>query len=179
GYWLPNDPRGSTPTEVRVELIHDLGDIYYSRKLVQPSSKEIREFHKNAHDILKHPVLTFDDDEIVFLGKVFGDAITEKDYICYACALMPDHVHLLIRRHRDNAEAMIALFQDKSRAALIDAGKRSPTHPVWTKGPGWKSFINTRKQFEKEIDYIRRNPVKIGRPEQSWDFVQPYDGWLP
>src|SRR5207253_1635434 len=96
-----------------------------------------------------------------------------------ACAVMPDHVHLLIRRHRDKAELMIERFQERTRTALIEAGLRTPTHPVWTKGPGWKGFLNTRRDFERDIEYIRLNPVKIGRPEQIWDFVKPYDGWLP
>jgi REP element-mobilizing transposase RayT len=179
GYWLPNDPRGSTSTEVRVEPIETLGEIHHGRKAVQPSSKEIRAFYQKAHDVLKHPVLTFDEDEIVLLGKAFGETITENDYTCYACAVMPDHVHLLIRRHRDKAEAMIALFQEKGRAALIAAEKRSPVQPIWTDGPGWKTFVNSRRQFEAEIVYIRQNPVKIGRAVQMWDFVKEYDGWMP
>jgi REP element-mobilizing transposase RayT len=179
GYWLPNDPRGSTSKEIRVEPLQDLGELHYGRKQIQPSCREIREFHKKAHDILKHPVLTFDDDEIALLGKTFGDVIDEKGYTCYACAIMPDHVHMLIRRNRDMAEEMIAWFQEKGRTALIAADRCSAVQPVWTDGPGWKTFINSRQQFENEIVYIRQNPVKIGRPEQLWDFVRKYDGWMP
>ena len=179
GYWLPNDPRGSTSTEVRVEPIEALGEIHSGRKAVQPSSKEIRAFYQKAHDVLKHPVLTFDEDEIALLGKAFGGVIADQGYTCYACAIMPDHVHLLIRRHRDKAETMIALFQEKGRAALIAAEKRTPVQPIWTDGPGWKTFINSRRQFEAEIVYIRQNPVKIGRAVQVWDFVKEYDGWMP
>jgi REP element-mobilizing transposase RayT len=146
---------------------------------VQPSSARLREFFEQSRDILKHPVLTFDDDEIAMVGKTIGEVVAERGYTCYACAVMPDHVHLLIRRHRDKAEQMIEHFQAATRATLIDAGKRSPTHPVWTAGPGWKTFINTRSDFEREIEYIRQNPVKIGRPEQTWEFVQPYKGWMP
>ena len=29
----------------------------------------------------------------------------ERNYTCYGCAIMPDHVHLLIRKHRDQAES--------------------------------------------------------------------------
>ncbi len=179
GYWLPNDPRGSTSKDVRVEPIQELGEIHYGRKAMQPSSAEIREFHSEAREVLKHPVLTFDDDEISLVGNGLGEVIAEKGYTCYACAVMPDHVHLLIRRHRDKAEAMIAHFQDVTPSAMIVAEKRKPTHPVWTKGPGWKKFINSRRQFENEVKYIRQNPIKIGRPEQMWDFVQQYDGWMP
>src|SRR5438105_4144385 len=117
GYWLPNDPRGSTSLEVRVEPIKSLGDIHQGRKAIQPSSKELREFFRQAHDVLAHPVLPFDDDEIVLIGKTIGVAIAEQGYTCYACAVMPDHVHLLIRRHRDKAEQMVDFFQEDTRTA--------------------------------------------------------------
>lgn len=179
GYWLPNDPRGSTSREIRVEALKNLGDIHYGRKETQPTTQEIREFQREAQTLLKHPVLTFDDDDILLIGRVLGEVIGEKGYTCYACAVMPDHVHILIRRHRDKAEEMIAHFQELSRTALIAAERRNSSHPVWTDGPGWKTFINTSRQFENEIQYIEQNPTKLGRPVQVWDFVQKYDGWMP
>jgi REP element-mobilizing transposase RayT len=179
GYWLPNDPLGSTSLEIRVEAIKPLGDIHYGRKIVQPSSAELRAFFEQAQEVLAHPVLTFDDEEINLVGKMIGEEIAARGYTCYACTVMPDHVHLLIRRHRDKAEQMIECFQAKTRAALIEQGKRAITHPVWAAGPGWKGFINMRADFEREIIYIRQNPEKIGKPEQKWPFVKKYDGWLP
>lgn len=179
GYWLPNDPRGSTSKEIRVEAIKPLGELHYGRKNVQPSSAEIRQFQEQARAVLHFRVLTFDHVDVAFLANVFGKEIANRGYTCYACAIMPDHVHMLIRRHRDKAEAMIEHFQDASRAALYEAGKREAPHPVWTDGPGWKGFLNTRGDFERDIEYIRRNPLKIGWPEQKWEFVKPYNGWMP
>src|SRR5438128_2396836 len=141
GWWLPNDPRGSSSHEIRVEKIEPLGDLHYGRKECQPKSAELRRFYDQARDLLKHPLLTFDDDDILMIGKSFDEVIGERGYTCYACAIMPEHVHLLIRRHRDKAEEMIECFQTESREALIAAGKRSMTHPVWG-GPGWKVFLN-------------------------------------
>jgi REP element-mobilizing transposase RayT len=91
---------------------------------------------------------------------------------------MPDHVHLLIRRHRDWAEDMIEHFQQASRADLIEAGKRPAEHPVWG-GPGWRVFLDTREGMERTARYIHDNPLKARRPEQRWEFVAPYNGWLP
>jgi REP element-mobilizing transposase RayT len=179
GYWLPNDPRGSTSTEIRVEPLGELGEIHYGRKPVQPTNKTIREFHKDAQQVLKHPVLTFSEEDVELLGHVFGEIIADRQYVCYACAVMPDHVHMLIRRHHDRAEDMIQRFQEISRTALIEARRRVETHPVWTKGPGWKTFVNTQQQFRNEISYIERTPDGIGRPRQMWDFVMAYDGWMP
>jgi REP element-mobilizing transposase RayT len=91
---------------------------------------------------------------------------------------MPEHVHLIIRRHKDNAEDMIAKFQKATRDALIEAGKRSVTHPVWG-GPGWKVFLNNPPQIRGCVRYVDENPEKAGRPAQPWEFVTKYDGWMP
>ena len=99
-------------------------------------------------------------------------------YTCYACAIMPDRVHLLIRKHRDKAEQMIEHFQDASREAIVEAGLRDRDHPVWG-GPGWKVFLETREDIERVVRYIEENPIRARRPKQTWDFVIRYDGWLP
>lgn len=178
GWWLPNDPRGSSSHEIRVERIADLGDLHHGRKAVQPLPVELREFYAKAQAVLKHELLTLSDPGIQVVGDSFARAIREAKYTCYACAIMPDHVHALIRRHRDKAEVMIERLQIESRAALIEAGLRPPEHPVWG-GPGWKRFLNTREDIERIVRYIKMNPIKARRPAQRWSFVTPYDGWLP
>ena len=179
GYWLPNDPRGSTSSEVRIASIKALGPLHYGRKKQQPPSATIQEFHEKVRAVLAHSVLTMDDDAILQIGEIIGREIAAKEYVCHACAVMPDHVHILIRRHHDRAEDVVAHFQETTRTGLIESGKRSPTHPVWTKGPGWKGFLNTVRDFERTIQYVRCNPLEIGRAEQVWGFVTSYDGWLP
>src|SRR5207302_11457109 len=106
-----------------------------------------------------------------------GQTVREHGYTCYACAIMPDHIHLVIRRHRDWAEQMLSFLQDNSRAALITAGRRAPDHPVWG-GPGWKVFLSTPEEIRRCIEYVRNNPIRAGRPAQHWDFVKEYDGWV-
>jgi REP element-mobilizing transposase RayT len=93
---------------------------------------------------------------------------------------MPDHVHLVIRKHRDQAEDMIAHFQEATRALIRGNpnGQHGPEHPVWG-GPGWKVFLNSQDDIRRTIYYVEQNPVKMGRPVQAWHFVKPYDGWLP
>jgi REP element-mobilizing transposase RayT len=178
GWWLPTDPRGSSSHEIRVEQLKHLGELHHGRKVEQPASAEIRRFYAQAEELLRHPLLTFSDKEIALVGDSFGQVIDANGYTCYAAAILPDHVHLLIRRHRDKAEQMIEQLQAASRDELIRADRRAPTHPVWG-GPGWKVFLNARRDFERVIKYIRENPRKAGLAEQSWPFVKEYDGWMP
>jgi REP element-mobilizing transposase RayT len=163
GYWLPNDPRGSTSKELRVEPIAALGEHHFGRKQQQPAARALRQFLQSVSETLAHAVRPLDDDDVAMVGAPLGAQVEDSGYVCYACAVMPDHVHILIRRHKDRAEDMIAHLQQKAKASLIESGKRPVNHPVWTDGAGWKTFINSRRQFEAEIEYIRRNPLKFGR----------------
>ena len=178
GTWLPNDPRGSSSHEIHVPVIAELGELYHGRKRIQPARSEIREFYANAEMVLKHERLFLTDDEIHFVGERIEQTIRTRNYTCYGCAIMPEHVHLLIRKHRDKAEQMIDYFQKDSREKLIEAKRRAPDHPVWG-GPGGTVFLHTREDMERIALYIRQNPIKAGRPEQNWSFVRIYDGWLP
>ena len=178
GWWLPNDPRGSSSHEIRVERIADLGELHQGRKAVQPHSSELRRFYDQARGALKHPLLIFASSDFARIAEAFTAVVSEQKYTCYACAIMPDHVHALIRRHRDKAEEMIVKLQARSRQRLIEATVRSVDHPVWG-GPGWKVFLETREDMERIVEYIRKNPIKAGLPEQKWAFVKEYDGWLP
>lgn len=178
GWWLPNDPRGSSSHDIRVERIAELGDLHHGRKAVQPPGAEIREFYDRARDVLRHELLRFAPADVAVLAAAFRETIQRERYTCYACAIMGDHVHGLIRKHKHHAETMIENLQAASRAALIDAGCRPPEHPVWG-GPGWKVFLSTRDDMWRIVRYIEQNPIKAGRPAQTWDFVTPYDGWLP
>ena len=178
GWWLPNDPRGSSSHEIRVERIAALGDLHEGRKPIQPVPAELRRFHHIASGVLTHPLLLLTDQEIDLVGQALGVAVQDRGWTCYACAILPDHIHLLIRRHRDKAETMIDYFQDVSRQALIVEKLRPASHPVWG-GPGWKVYKSTRREMEQAVKYIEDNPVKARRPRQKWSFVRKYDGWMP
>jgi len=176
GCWLPNDPRGSSSNFVWSDVIFELGDLHEGRKRVQPSSSAIREFYSAAQGKLKHELLTFGRDEIAITARAIAQVVEEQRYTCYACALMPDHVHLVIRKHKHQAEEMIQHIQVGTRNELLRAGLRNHEHPVWG-GPGWKVFLDTPDDIRRTIRYVEMNPVKIGKLKQNWSFVKKYDGW--
>ncbi len=178
GYWLPNDPRGSMSLEIRNPVIANLGDIHYGRKKIQPVGRMLRDFHDATRRVLLHEPLDFAADEVLAIAASFAEVIRERSYTCYACAIMPDHIHILIRKHRDVAETMIESLQKKSREAVVNLRQRAAEHPVWG-GPGWKVYLDTRDDIVRTVQYIDNNPRKDGLPPQAWPFVTKYDGWLP
>jgi REP element-mobilizing transposase RayT len=163
GYWLPNDPRGSMSSLIRDNQIAQLGPSHFERKTVQPAKNEMRAFRDQSAKVLKHELRDLSPNEVTRVATSLGDEIRERGYTCYACAIMPDHVHLLIRKHRHTAETMVAELQRASRMAVLDVGERLLEHPVWG-GPGWKVFLRTRDDIERVVRYIARNPEKAKLP---------------
>ena len=176
GWWLPNDPRGSTSHFVESDVIFELGNLHHGRKKVQPAGSVIRAFYEQAATRLKHELLTFGASEVRLISQAFAEVCEREAYTCYACAIMPDHVHVLIRKHKHLAEQMILNLQDHSRMTLRNANLRPDDHPVWG-GSGWKVFLDHPEDIERTIRYIEDNPIKLCLPRQQWPFVRPYDGW--
>ena len=176
GGWLPNDPRGSFSREIGSEKISQLGNPHYGRRRKQPTRQIVNEFQSEARQVLKYPLLKFTQQQFEIIADGFSDAIRMHSYTCYACAILPNHVHLLIRKHRHKAEQMIEILQEASRLRISRARIADPDHPIWTVG-GWKAFLHHPDAIRRVIRYIENNPAKERLPMQHWDFVQPYDGW--
>jgi REP element-mobilizing transposase RayT len=176
GHWLPNDPRGSGSRIVLNAQIAALGEIHYGRKSVQPPRPDVRAFQHQAQQVLSYPVLQFDQLDIPIIADAIAEVVAERRYTCYACAIMPDHVHILIRKHHDLGEEMIEYLQNRSRDRFCERDVCDSSHPVWTDG-GWRRYLFTPEQIVGVIKYIEANPLEIGWPRQQWTFVTPYDGW--
>jgi len=176
GTWLPNDPRGSGSREVISAELVDLGELHYGRRKTQSRRKVVREFYDCAEPKLLFQVVRFTPQQFGDVAKTFGDVIRQCGYTCYASAIMPDHLHLVIRKHRELAETMIEKLQSITRECLGRLTSASPEHPIWTDG-GWKRFLNSPRAVRDAIRYVENNPLEIGLPRQSWPFVKEYDDW--
>ena len=61
GWWLPNDPRGSSSQTVGRDVIAELGELHRGRRRVQPPSPAIREFYTRAEGVLYRGCLSYSD----------------------------------------------------------------------------------------------------------------------
>jgi hypothetical protein len=89
---------------------------------------------------------------------------------------MPDHVHVLLRKHKHPAETMIVALKEGSRNHLIAGQFRPLGHPTWTEG-GWKVFLEHPDEVRRTTRYIEENPLPLGEEIQIWPFVTKHDGW--
>ena len=176
GTWLPNDPRGSGSRSVVASWLAPLGAVHFGRKAVQPRRSIVQDFYGRASGLLQQPVIRFDAAQREVIAAAFAEVVRATPYMCYACAVMPDHVHLVIRKHRRNAEEMIDDLQCASRSRLSAESLIPPVHPAWTNG-GWKRYLDTPERIRRTVQYVEGNPAKEGLAPQTWPFVDAYDGW--
>jgi REP element-mobilizing transposase RayT len=178
GHWLPNDLRGSGSAELHDEKFAQLGPIYHGRKPAreQPSRKELREFHRQAEPLLNFPRFWIDDAKRQAVGNAISEVVADRKYTVWACAILSNHVHMVIRRHRDDALAMWRAVADASCRTLREFSDVGCNHPVWSTRP-YKVFFRTPDEVCGRIAYVISNPEKEGLSAQRYDFVQSYNNW--
>ncbi|MFT3785186.1 MAG: hypothetical protein QM770_03350 [Tepidisphaeraceae bacterium] len=172
GHWFPNDIRGSGSIEVRKGELRDLGPIHHGRKRVQPPREDLRAFFREAEPKLDHAVIWFDEAMRNVIGQSFGKTIRSRGYTCWACAVMPNHAHLVIRTHREHHDEIWTHLTEDAHDVLKTLRLIPDDHPVWAARP-YAVLMNTRPQILTRLGYVERNPTEARLPSQKWDFVVP------
>lgn len=178
GHWGVNDPRGSGSTDFYDRKFEPLGPINHGRKRVQPARAELKEYHRKHDELLNFPIFWIDDAKAQAISESIDEVIRIRGYTCYACAICSNHVHLVIRTHKDNATTMLANFEENIRQRLRFRfpNEISRHHPVISARP-FKVFLYTPDDVRGRIEYVEMNPVKERKPRQQWGFVKQYDGF--
>ncbi len=169
-WWLPNDPQGGSMSHcIASDVLKDLGGLHYGREAFNlllarfvSFTRTRRQTSSSATDVRSRTLL---GHRLRFRRRDRSGRLH-----LLTRAIMPDHVHILIRKHRDDAETMIINLQRLAHRVARVIGARDMTHPVWG-GPGGRCFSIRQTIFET-VTYIEKNSIKIGLPTQRWDFVK-------
>ena len=173
GHWLPNDIRGSGSDEIRNELLREFGEIHHGRKRVQPSKNDLRAFHRAVEPILEHEVIWFDERLRNLIGNTFGETASNLGYTIWACAVLRNHAHLVVKRHKHAYEVMWRSFAGAAGESLRVVADLPARHRVWGERP-FSRFLYTPDDIQRRIDYVNDNPEKEGLSAQNWGFVAKY-----
>src|SRR3972149_2995973 len=100
GHWLANDLRGSGSTELREQKFAPLGPIHEGRKPahLQPTRDDLRAFYRQAEPLLDFPRFWIDDAKRQAIGREVAEVIAERKYTVWACAILSNPAHPVIRR---------------------------------------------------------------------------------
>jgi len=185
GFWLPNDPRGSWSDFVRSWELLRYGratKVNHGRSVARvPHDRRARLEAKRA---LRYQPVRFTGEQAWCVAKGFEDYARRSGLIIHACAVLPDHAHLVVARHTCAVEQVARLLKQSAAVQLQHAGLHpfarhryaDRRHPSpWARGE-WKVFIVTDEHLRAAVRYVNDNPLKESLPRQHWSFVTPLDG---
>ncbi|MEI7835302.1 MAG: transposase [Planctomycetota bacterium] len=183
GFWLPNDPRGSWSEFVRSWDLFRFGPATKTteRRSVARKEHDIRA-RLAAKEALQYPPVKFTGLQALAVGRGMGEYAAKAHLAIWACAIVPDHVHMVVARHRLSVEQIVIQLKGAATRRLLEedihplsrfvpAGVRPPK--AFGKGQ-WKVFLNTPDDIARAISYVDNNPLRENLPAQSWSFVTSY-----
>ncbi|GAG43474.1 unnamed protein product, partial [marine sediment metagenome] len=135
GTWLPNDPRGSYSKEIYNQELALLGDIRYGRQNPQPDKERLRRFWTAAEPKLSRRPFFLDSATRPLVARAFGEVARRLGLVVRACAILNDHVHVVVMRSGHRIEYLVGQLKATATRALAQA----PT--PWARGC-WKVFLN-------------------------------------
>jgi REP element-mobilizing transposase RayT len=181
---LPNDPRGSWSDFVASWELARFGKATGGGPRRDVDRGQWARWRESARHALKYPTVTLTGQQAKSAGTGFAKAVATSGYTIWACSMLPEHVHLVIARHRYDVETIANLLKGAATKRL----KRDGLHPqaayqdkdgkfpsMWGEKE-WKVFLDSEEAIERAIRYVEENPIKEGKPRQTWTFVTPFRG---
>jgi REP element-mobilizing transposase RayT len=147
-------------------------------------STDQRRLLDEAKQCLHFPPVHLTDRQIDVVASGFEMAVARFGIAIWKCSILPEHVHMVLARHRYKVEQVVNLLKGEATKALKKAGchplgtyrlPNGKTPTPWAKKL-WKQFLDSHDAIVNAMRYVRENPEREGRPQQHWCFVTPYAG---
>ena len=183
GFWLPNDPRGSWS-----DFVGSWDLFRYGRATKTTERRSLahrqhdRDARKAAKSALKYPPVLFTGVQARAVARGFGGYLRHVNIPAWACAILPDHVHLVVGRSDMPVERLVIQLKGEATRQLELEG----IHPLaeWKQNAArvpkcfarglWKVFLEP-EDLPRAIRYVQENPLKEGKKKQEWKFVVPLE----
>lgn len=176
GFWLPNDPRGSGSDYVAKYELFRYGKATLTHSPVSVAAKpHDRTWKPDAARTLRYPPVEITGQQAVAVAAGFRLACQEGNYKAFACAILPNHVHLVIGAHHRNVRTLVGHLRSRATRELKAQNLwHSDARPVWG-AHGWNVRLESEQAVLRAIRYVEQNPLKEGKRRQTWSFVAPFE----
>jgi REP element-mobilizing transposase RayT len=189
GFWLPNDPRGSWSNFVGSWELFRYGPATKTNErrsvAYQPHDQALRLAAKKA---LKRPAVEFNGQQARAVGMGFASYVQGSRLPVWACAILPDHVHLLVylpeegmlhrfnklwrgRSGRKIAKLLDPKADEQALQTMAAHANGKAHYAVWKEQVRALAIWN-QKKLHAMIDYIHHNPVRRKLVQSTVDW--PY-----
>jgi len=176
GFWLPNDPRGSGSDYIAAWELFRYGPATKttSRRSVAaaPHGRAGRLAAKGA---LHYPPVEIVGEQAVTIVAGFAQTCREGGYQVHACAVLPEHIHLVVGAHARSIRVIIGHMKSRATRLLKERGQwPGEGRPVWG-AHGWNVRLEDARSVERAVRYVEDNPAKEGKQRQRWSLATPFD----
>jgi REP element-mobilizing transposase RayT len=176
GFWLPNDPRGSGSDYIAVwELFRYGAATKVSTRHSVAHAAHDRRLRLAAKQALKYPPVEISGQQALAIAAGFAQACVDADYRVHACAILPEHVHLVIGAHARNIRTIVGHFKSRATRALKEQGLWHGDGRPTSGAHGWNVRLESLADVERAIAYVDCNPEKEGKRRQRWSLVRAFD----
>jgi REP element-mobilizing transposase RayT len=186
GFWLPTDPRGSGSKEVWADHLKPFGEATFVEDRARSRARREHDhgLRRAAKRELLRPAVLFDGHQARCAALAFGQLLGELDIPVWACAVLPDHVHLVVGpsgvhgdelSQRLKGRATKALVATKMHPFLAEMDADGQVPKCWQEKQ-WPVLKFTPASVRQAITYVEDNPLKEGKKRQTWPFVIRYTG---
>ena len=176
GFWLPNDPRGSGSDYIAVWELYRFGRATKTdlRRSVAAAAHDLA-LRRAAKEALRFPPVELTGTQAVTVVEGFAKACDEGNYRIHACAVLPDHVHMVVGSHPRDIQQVIGHLKSRATTGLKKRELwHADDHPVWGEH-GWNVYLDEPPDVWRAINYVEQNPIKEGKRVQHWSIVTPFD----
>ncbi|HIJ52859.1 MAG TPA: hypothetical protein HPP66_06850 [Planctomycetes bacterium] len=129
-----------------------------------PTKKLLLRFWTTATPRISRPPFFIDGNSRPIIAAAFSKVVQRLGIKVPACAIMNDHVHVLILRSKYRIEYLVNQLKGAATQAL------KLKYTPWSRGC-WKVFITDTEALTAAVKYIQAYPTRAGLPAQSWDFI--------
>ena len=132
--------------------------ILVARK-INPHAMSCERSFAKPNPLLNHPIRWFEEETRQKIACAFAEVVKLFGYTVFACAILRNHAHLVVRTHKsDNSETMWDHFTQSAAEVLRGSSAFGDDHPVWSKRP-YKVFLKSSTEIRTRIGYVERNPA--------------------
>jgi REP element-mobilizing transposase RayT len=184
GFWLPNDPRGSWSKFVGSWELFRYGPATKTTATrsvaAHPHNQAARLAAKRA---LSRPAVQFTGVQARAVARGFARYARQSNLAIFACAILPDHVHLVLGAHRLSPKQLVIQLKGAATEQLLEEQRHPFAHLAQQNGRppkcfargGWNVYLDKPDDVLRAIRYVDDNPQKEGKPRQRWSFITPFD----
>jgi REP element-mobilizing transposase RayT len=184
GFWLPNDPRGSWSDFIYNWELLRFGDAKKHTENHKLDVEKLNLWKFLARTSLKYPAVSLTGRQALEVVRGFSEFVHCNRLTMWALAILPEHLHMVLGRHRYKIEYACNLLKGAATRQLIQAGLHPFSEyrdengrlPCMWNSKQWIKYLDSEEAVYNAIRYVEENPVKEGKKKQNWSCVTPFEG---